>query len=45
MHSLRYKGNYPLIIPVTRSYLDQGYFRDGPEPFLEKTVEDRINLI
>ena len=22
-----------------------GYFWDGPEPFFEKTVEDRLNLI
>ena len=23
----------------------QGYFWDGPEPFFEKTTEDRLNLI
>ena len=23
----------------------QGYFWDGPEPFFEKTVKDRLNLI
>ena len=32
-------------ITILYQYHQQGYFWDGPEPFFEKIVEERLNLI